>query len=202
MFPNAIERNLVPNRVLIVNHCLRISRRHVQEKNVPHSGGEEYRIWENFTRNLLAQTPSRPFPGEHEQVRATPAQLPPARLHRPASQRLLRRRLRRNPPSRATRTSRRSRLAATAYRHLLRPRRQGERPLFRPQTRRRKAVECEPHRRLKLWIYDVRANKHFTLKENPLKRSDLDDFVAFNPKELCERKESDPFKRFSSRRAP
>jgi type I restriction enzyme M protein len=29
----------------------------------------------------------------------------------------------------------------------------------------------------KLWIYDLRTNKHFTLKENPLKRSDLDDFV-------------------------
>jgi len=28
-----------------------------------------------------------------------------------------------------------------------------------------------------LWIYDLRTNKHFTLKENPLKRSDLDDFV-------------------------
>jgi type I restriction enzyme M protein len=35
----------------------------------------------------------------------------------------------------------------------------------------------------KLWIYDLRTNKHFTLKENPLKRSDLDDFVAcYNPK--------------------
>jgi len=30
----------------------------------------------------------------------------------------------------------------------------------------------------KLWIYDLRTNLHFTLKENPLKRSDLDDFVA------------------------
>ena len=29
----------------------------------------------------------------------------------------------------------------------------------------------------KLWIYDLRANLHFTLKENTLKRSDLDDFV-------------------------
>jgi type I restriction enzyme M protein len=29
----------------------------------------------------------------------------------------------------------------------------------------------------KLWIYDLRTNKHFTLKENTLKRSDLDDFV-------------------------
>jgi type I restriction enzyme M protein len=30
----------------------------------------------------------------------------------------------------------------------------------------------------KLWIYDLRTNMHFTLKENPLKRSDLDDFVG------------------------
>jgi type I restriction enzyme M protein len=34
----------------------------------------------------------------------------------------------------------------------------------------------------KLWIYDLRTNKHFTLKENPPKRSDLDDFVTcYNP---------------------
>ena len=30
----------------------------------------------------------------------------------------------------------------------------------------------------KLWIYDFRTNEHFTLKTNPLKREDLDDFVA------------------------
>ncbi len=30
----------------------------------------------------------------------------------------------------------------------------------------------------KLWIYDLRTNMHFTLKENPLKREHLDDFVA------------------------
>jgi len=30
----------------------------------------------------------------------------------------------------------------------------------------------------KLWIYDLRTNQHFTLKESPLQRSDLDDFVA------------------------
>jgi type I restriction enzyme M protein len=29
----------------------------------------------------------------------------------------------------------------------------------------------------KLWIYDLRTNKHFTLKTNPLKRQDLDEFV-------------------------
>jgi type I restriction enzyme M protein len=30
----------------------------------------------------------------------------------------------------------------------------------------------------KLWIYDLRTNQHFTLKENPLQRTDLEDFVA------------------------
>jgi type I restriction enzyme M protein len=41
----------------------------------------------------------------------------------------------------------------------------------------------------KLSIYDLRTDKHFTLKENPLKRSDLDDFVAcYNPKYRHERK--------------
>src|SRR5437762_3223692 len=30
----------------------------------------------------------------------------------------------------------------------------------------------------KLWIYDFRTNEHFTLKTNPLKREDLEDFVA------------------------
>jgi type I restriction enzyme M protein len=34
----------------------------------------------------------------------------------------------------------------------------------------------------KLWIYDLRTNQHFTLKTNPLKRADLDEFVVlFNP---------------------
>ena len=50
----------------------------------------------------------------------------------------------------------------------------------------------------KLWIYDLRTNKHFTLKENPLKRSDLDDFVAcYNAKNRHERKESERFKSFA-----
>lgn len=49
----------------------------------------------------------------------------------------------------------------------------------------------------KLWIYDLRTNKHFTLKENTLKRSDLDDFVScFNPKNRHKRKESERFKGF------
>jgi type I restriction enzyme M protein len=29
----------------------------------------------------------------------------------------------------------------------------------------------------RLWVYDLRTNKHFTLKTNPLQRADLDEFV-------------------------
>ena len=50
----------------------------------------------------------------------------------------------------------------------------------------------------KLWIYDLRTNKHFTLKENPLKGSDLDDFLAcYNPKNRHERKPADRFRSFT-----
>jgi type I restriction enzyme M protein len=50
----------------------------------------------------------------------------------------------------------------------------------------------------KLWIYDLRTNKHFTLKENTLKRSDLDDFVAcYNPKNRHQRTEGERFKCFT-----
>ncbi len=50
----------------------------------------------------------------------------------------------------------------------------------------------------KLWIYDLRTNLHFTLKENTLKRSDLNDFVAcYNPKNRHTRKESERFKSFT-----
>jgi len=50
----------------------------------------------------------------------------------------------------------------------------------------------------KLWIYDLRTNLHFTLKENPLKRSDLDDFIAcYNPKDRGDRKETERFKAFA-----
>ncbi len=39
-----------------------------------------------------------------------------------------------------------------------------------------------------LWIYDLRTNKNFTLKQNPLTRTDLDEFVAcYNPSNLHER---------------
>lgn len=41
----------------------------------------------------------------------------------------------------------------------------------------------------KLWVYDLRTNMHFTLKTNPLQRSDLDEFVkCYNPKNRHRRK--------------
>lgn len=40
----------------------------------------------------------------------------------------------------------------------------------------------------KVWIYDFRTNIHFTLKQNPLTRADLDDFVTcYNPANRHER---------------
>ena len=49
-----------------------------------------------------------------------------------------------------------------------------------------------------LWIYDLRTNKHFTLKTSPLIRADLDDFVAcYNPADRIDREESERFHRFS-----
>ncbi len=42
-----------------------------------------------------------------------------------------------------------------------------------------------------LWIYDLRTNKDFTLKQNPLSRGDLDEFLAcFNPANRHERQQT------------
>ena len=49
-----------------------------------------------------------------------------------------------------------------------------------------------------LWVYDLRTNKHFTLKQNPLTRADLNDFVAsYSPTDRHQRQESERFKRFT-----
>lgn len=48
-----------------------------------------------------------------------------------------------------------------------------------------------------LWVYDFRTNVHFTLKTNPLKRSDLDDFVqCYQSGNLAARQETERFRRF------
>ena len=50
----------------------------------------------------------------------------------------------------------------------------------------------------KLRIYDLRTNLHFTLKENTLNRSDLDDFVAcYHSNNRHDRQESERFKSFT-----
>jgi len=49
----------------------------------------------------------------------------------------------------------------------------------------------------KLWIYDLRTNKHFTLKTNPLKYEDLQDFIrCYNPESRFNRTETDGFRPF------
>jgi type I restriction enzyme M protein len=49
-----------------------------------------------------------------------------------------------------------------------------------------------------LWIYDLRTNKHFTLKTNPLRNEDLQDFTkCYNPQNRHDRKESERFKPFT-----
>jgi type I restriction enzyme M protein len=48
-----------------------------------------------------------------------------------------------------------------------------------------------------VWIYDLRTNKHFTLKTRPLRREDLHEFVqAYNPDNRHKRKESERFRYF------
>ena len=61
----------------------------------------------------------------------------------------------------------------------------------------RKPAQEKPWTRT-LWIYDLRTNQHFTLKERTLKRSDLDEFVAcYNTKDRTSRKQSERFKSFT-----
>ncbi len=49
-----------------------------------------------------------------------------------------------------------------------------------------------------LWIYDLRTNHSFTLKERQLTRADLDDFVArYNPANRHERTETERFRPFT-----
>ncbi|MFZ2470977.1 MAG: class I SAM-dependent DNA methyltransferase [Methanothrix sp.] len=49
----------------------------------------------------------------------------------------------------------------------------------------------------KLWIYDLRTNQHFTLKTNPLKPEDLQDFIkCYNPENRHDRLETERFRAF------
>ena len=50
----------------------------------------------------------------------------------------------------------------------------------------------------KLWIYDLRTNKHFTLKKNPLTYEDLHEFIdVYKAGKIHEREASERFKAFT-----
>ncbi len=48
-----------------------------------------------------------------------------------------------------------------------------------------------------LWVYDLRTNQRFTLRERPLRRADLDDFVSAFKGTASQRHESERFRRFA-----
>jgi type I restriction enzyme M protein len=49
-----------------------------------------------------------------------------------------------------------------------------------------------------LWVYDLRTNQHFTLKENPLRYEHLSGFIeAYRPEDRSKRNESERFRRFT-----
>jgi type I restriction enzyme M protein len=49
-----------------------------------------------------------------------------------------------------------------------------------------------------VWVYDMRTNNHFTLKEKKLEYSDLEDFIeSYNPDNRHQRSETARFKKFS-----
>jgi type I restriction enzyme M protein len=51
---------------------------------------------------------------------------------------------------------------------------------------------------VKLWIYDLRTNQHFTLKTNPLRYEHLRDFIkCYNPENRHNRVETERFRAFS-----
>jgi len=61
----------------------------------------------------------------------------------------------------------------------------------------KKRVSAEPNTK-QLWIYDLRTNHRFTLKERPMTRADLDDFVGcYRSGRRHERAETDRFRRFT-----
>ncbi|MCP4290158.1 MAG: N-6 DNA methylase, partial [Gammaproteobacteria bacterium] len=50
----------------------------------------------------------------------------------------------------------------------------------------------------KVWVYDLRTNKRFTLKTSPMRYADLEDFIqCFNPENRHARTETERFKAFT-----
>ena len=61
----------------------------------------------------------------------------------------------------------------------------------------RKPISRKPWTR-ELWVYDLRTNKNFTLRQNPITDDDLREFVdLYRPDNRIKRKETQRFKCFS-----
>lgn len=61
----------------------------------------------------------------------------------------------------------------------------------------RKPASMTPWTR-ELWVYDLRTNQNFTLRTNPLRREDLDDFVAcYHTENRHQRQETERFRHFT-----
>lgn len=61
----------------------------------------------------------------------------------------------------------------------------------------RKPAAADPWTK-ETWIYDLRTNKHFTLKTSPLREADLAEFIAaYSPGDRSKRVESERFRRFT-----
>jgi len=73
--------------------------------------------------------------------------------------------------------------APPADRNLVFARREGKRAFF-DKKEGRPAPWTE-----KLWVYDLRTNKHFTQKQSPITRRDFDEFVeCYQPNAIHKRK--------------
>ena len=62
-----------------------------------------------------------------------------------------------------------------------------------------KKPAADRHWTERLWVYDLRTNRHFTLKQHPLRRSDLDEFVQsyLAGTSRSERQESERWRSFT-----
>ena len=130
-------------------------------------------FWATTTQQAAQLRPARQDAAEDQRPRRG----------RRARQRAVRGRRRRDGPAEAAARVRRPHAAAAARPASSTPR--ASRRTCCSSTASRPARRRGPRQ---LWIYDLRTNKHFTLKTNPLKRADLDEFVAcYHPANRHER---------------
>jgi type I restriction enzyme M protein len=61
-----------------------------------------------------------------------------------------------------------------------------------------KKPASKTHATKELWVYDLRSNRNFSLRHNPIRPADLMDFIhSYNSKDRSIRRETDNFRRFA-----